>query len=65
MRAGLVPTPLNTRLTTPELVRFLEPLDPGLVVTEVCVYGAADDYWGERVEAAVVVAPGATACASA
>jgi fatty-acyl-CoA synthase len=29
-------------------------------VSEVCVYGATDDYWGERVEAAVVTAQGAT-----
>ena len=29
-------------------------------VGEVCVYGVPDDYWGERVEAAVVVRPGAT-----
>lgn len=29
-------------------------------VNEVCVFGVPDDYWGERVEAAVVVRPGAT-----
>ena len=29
-------------------------------VSEVCVFGVPDDYWGERVEAAVVVRPGTT-----
>ncbi|MEU7816606.1 class I adenylate-forming enzyme family protein [Pseudonocardia sp. NPDC049154] len=34
-------------------------LDGHPAVAEICVYGAADEYWGERVEAAVVLRPGA------
>jgi acyl-CoA synthetase (AMP-forming)/AMP-acid ligase II len=29
-------------------------------VHEVCVFGVADDYWGERIEAAIVADPHVT-----